>query len=43
MSWQNSVKLEFDSSFRPEAVANANNQVGTLEVSYNGGTNWENL
>ncbi len=34
----NTVKFEFDSSFRPE-----DSQVGTLEVSYDGGTNWSNL
>lgn len=36
-----SVKLEFDSSFRPEGPGDA--QVGTLEVSYDGGGNWTNL
>jgi hypothetical protein len=34
----NSVVLEFDSSFRPE-----NSQIGTLEVSFNGGTDWSNI
>ena len=34
----NSVTLEFDSSFRPE-----NSQVGTLDVTFDGGTNWSNL
>ncbi|MEI8213159.1 MAG: Ig-like domain-containing protein, partial [Planctomycetota bacterium] len=33
-----SVKLDFDSSFRPEF-----SQVGTLEVSFNGGTTWKKL
>ena len=36
-----SVKLEFDSSFRPEGPGDA--QVGTLEVSYDGGGTWTNL
>ena len=35
---ENSVKLEFDSSFRPE-----DNQIGRLSVSYDGGTNWTQL
>ncbi len=43
----NSVKLEFDSSFRPEggmtATLPANNQIGIIEVSYDGGTNWTQL
>lgn len=34
----NSIKFEFDSSFRPE-----DSQIGTLEVSYDGGTNWTKL
>ncbi|MBU6173406.1 MAG: Ig-like domain-containing protein, partial [Planctomycetes bacterium] len=34
----NSVKLEFDSSFRPE-----DSQIGRLSVSYDGGTNWTQL
>ena len=38
----NSVVLEFDSSFRPENSPIANNQVGIVEVSYNGGS-WERL
>ncbi len=33
-----SVVLEFDSSFRPE-----NSQIGTLEVTFDGGTNWQTL
>jgi len=37
------VSLEFDSSFRPEDSSATNNQVGVLEVSYNGGTTWDNL
>jgi len=36
-----SVKLEFDSSFRPEGPGEA--QTGTLEVSYDGGSTWTNL
>ena len=36
-----SVKLEFDSSFRPEGPGEA--QTGTLEVSYDGGTTWSSL
>ncbi len=39
----NTVVLEFDSSFRPEGSVAANNQVGALSVSYDGGTNWSNL
>ena len=35
---ENSVKLEFDSSFRPE-----DSQIGRLSVSYDGGTNWTRL
>lgn len=35
---ENSVKLEFDSSFRPE-----DSQIGRLSVSYDGGTNWTQL
>ncbi len=34
----NSVSIEFDSSFRPE-----NSQIGKLDVSFDGGTNWTNL
>jgi VCBS repeat-containing protein len=34
------LKLEFDSSFRPEA---APNQVGLTDVSFDGGTTWVNL
>ena len=34
----NSIKFEFDSSFRPEYE-----QVGTLDVSYDGGTTWKTL
>ncbi len=40
---QGTVVLEFDSSFRPENSAAAGNQVGVLEVTYDGGTNWSNL
>lgn len=40
---QNSAVLEFDSSFRPEDSAIENNQVGKLDVSFDGGTNWTNL
>ena len=36
-----SVKLEFDSSFRPEGPGEA--QTGNLEVSYDGGSTWTNL
>jgi autotransporter-associated beta strand protein len=36
-----SVKLEFDSSFRPEGPGDS--QTGTLEVSYDGGSTWTNL
>lgn len=40
----NSVVLEFDSSFRPEGTTpNPNNQIGTVQVSYNDGQTWENL
>lgn len=40
----NSVVLEFDSSFRPEGTTpNPNNQIGTVQVSYDDGQNWENL
>ncbi len=43
----NSVKLDFDSSFRPEGGQTAplppDNQIGTVEVSYDGGTNWTQL
>ncbi len=38
-----SVVFEFDSSFRPEAGSTTTNQVGTLEVSYDNGSNWSNL
>jgi hypothetical protein len=34
----NSVVLEFDSSFRPE-----NSQIGTLDVSYDGGSSWNEI
>jgi autotransporter-associated beta strand protein len=37
----NSVKLEFDSSFRPEGPGDS--QVGTLEVTFDGGTTWTQL
>ncbi|MBU6308315.1 MAG: Ig-like domain-containing protein [Planctomycetes bacterium] len=36
-----SVKLEFDSSFRPEGPGEA--QTGKLDVSYDGGTTWSTL
>jgi hypothetical protein len=36
---QNSLTLDFDSSFRPESGT----QTGTVEVSYDGGTTWANL
>lgn len=36
-----SVKLEFDSSFRPEGPGDA--QTGKLDVSYDGGTTWSTL
>ena len=36
----NTAVLEFDSSFKPEASVAANNQVGVLEVSYDGGRRW---
>ncbi len=40
----NTVQLEFDSSFRPENNTTiAGNQVGMVDVSYDGGTNWSNL
>jgi VCBS repeat-containing protein len=35
---QNSLTLEFDSSFRPEE-----NQTALVDVSYDGGTTWNNL
>lgn len=38
----NSLTLEFDSSFRPEDPAPAN-QVGRVEVSYDNGTTWRSL
>ena len=37
----NSVKLEFDSSFRPEGPGDS--QVGVLDVSYDGGVSWTEL
>ena len=37
----NSVKLEFDSSFRPEGPGDS--QIGTLEVTFDGGTTWTEL
>ncbi|MFM1904064.1 MAG: hypothetical protein RLZZ440_1964, partial [Planctomycetota bacterium] len=37
----NSVKLEFDSSFRPEGPGDS--QTGTLEVTFDGGTTWTEL
>ena len=40
----NSVLLEFDSSFRPEGTTpNPNNQIGTVQVSYNDGQTWSDL
>jgi hypothetical protein len=40
----NSVVLEFDSSFRPEGTTpNPNNQIGTVQVSYNDGQTWSDL
>ncbi len=39
----NSAVLEFDSSFRPEDSGIENNQVGKLDVSFDGGTNWANI
>ncbi len=39
----NSVTLSFDSSFRPENGGTTNNQTGVVEVSYDGGANWQNL
>lgn len=36
-----SVKLEFDSSFRPEGPGES--QTGMLDVSYDGGTTWSTL
>ncbi len=43
----NTVVLEFDSSFRPEGAMSAtlppDNQEGILQVSYNGGTTWNEL
>jgi hypothetical protein len=40
----NTVRIEFDSSFRPEGTTpNPNNQIGLLDVSYDGGTSWSNL
>jgi hypothetical protein len=35
----NSLKLDFDSSFRPESGS----QNGAVDVSYDGGTTWQNL
>ncbi|MFO0014801.1 MAG: Ig-like domain-containing protein, partial [Planctomycetota bacterium] len=40
----NSVVLEFDSSFRPEGTTpNPNNQIGTVQVSYDDGASWSDL
>jgi hypothetical protein len=40
----NSVVLEFDSSFRPEGTTpNPNNQIGTVQVSYDDGSTWSDL
>jgi len=40
---ENSVKIEFDSSFRPESTPANNGQTGTLEVTFDGGATWTEL
>ena len=39
----NSVRLEFDSSFRPENPRASDGQLGTLEVTFDGGLSWTEL
>lgn len=40
---ENSISIEFDSSFRPESTPANNGQTGTLEVTFDGGATWTEL